>query len=217
MKRIFVPGCALLLYKPELARRLHSILNDNLEEMMLLDLCCRNQPTFTPGVEVINICPGCDKRYRENYQDTTTISLWEILATTEFFSFPDYNGREMTIIDACPTRNEIRVHNAIRTLLKKMNITLIEPAKTGVHGTCCGDSFYGLIPSDMVQFQMKKKASDMPLEDIVVYCVSCSKSMFIGGKKPHYMIDLLFNEETVPKTYNPDKWHKQLDEFITNH
>jgi hypothetical protein len=64
---------------------------------------------------------------------------------------------------------------------------------------------------------MKEKAVEMPLDDIIVYCVSCSKSMFIGGKRPRYLVDLLFAEDTIPKTYNPDQWHKELDDFIDSH
>jgi hypothetical protein len=41
--------------------------------------------------------------------------------------------------------------------------------------------------------------------------------MFVGEKRPRYIIDLLFGEETVPETFNPDQWHKELDEFIENH
>ena len=217
MKRIFAPGCALILYKPELTKELHKILNEHLGEIETLDLCCKNHPELIPETEVINVCPGCDKRYKNNYEDITTISLWEILSKSDFFSFPDYKGKEMTIIDACPTRSETQIHKAIRNLLNKMNIKLIEPSKTGTKSTCCGDSFYGVIPTTKVKTQMKKKSSEMPRDDIIVYCVSCSKSVYIGGKKPHYLIDLLFNEETFPKTYDPDEWHKELDEYIANH
>ena len=31
------------------------------------------------------------------------------------------------------------------------------------------------------------------------------------------MIDLLFREETIPKTIEPDQWHKELDEYIESH
>jgi hypothetical protein len=41
--------------------------------------------------------------------------------------------------------------------------------------------------------------------------------MFVGGKRPRYMIDLLFGEETVPKTFEPDEWHRQLDDYIDRH
>lgn len=64
---------------------------------------------------------------------------------------------------------------------------------------------------------MKKRASEMPVNDVVVYCVSCTKSVFIGGKQPYYLVDLLFNEPTVPKTLEPDEWHKELDDYIEEH
>jgi hypothetical protein len=98
-----------------------------------------------------------------------------------------------------------------------MNITLVEPKNTRTKSTCCGDSFYGTIPIEKVKEQMKKRTSEMPCDDVVVYCVSCVKSVFIGGKKPHYLIDLLLAEETVPKTFEPDKWHQELDIYIEEH
>jgi hypothetical protein len=57
----------------------------------------------------------------------------------------------------------------------------------------------------------------MPLDEVAVYCVSCIKSVYIGGKSPQYLVDLLFAEETVPKTYEPDEWHKELDAYIETH
>jgi len=123
----------------------------------------------------------------------------------------------MTIIDACPTRDQDRIHNSVRALAEKMNISIVEPAKTKRNSTCCGDTFFGVLPTEQVVIQMKAKANEMPVENILVYCVSCSKSMFIGGKRPRYLIDLLFAEETVPKTYDPDLWHGELDEFIEDH
>jgi hypothetical protein len=41
--------------------------------------------------------------------------------------------------------------------------------------------------------------------------------MFIGEKRPRYLVDLLFEEDTVPKTYDPDEWHKEIDEFRETH
>ena len=56
----------------------------------------------------------------------------------------------------------------------------------------------------------------MPVEDII-YCVSCSKSMYIRGKKPRYLVDLLFEEDTDPGIFEPDDWHTQLTNFINEH
>ncbi len=216
-KRVYAPGCAFTLYKPDLVERLHTILNEYLGEMDRLLTCCKNAPSLEPGTAVISTCPGCDKRYRENYQGSSNIALWEILAKSDFFPFPDYSGKKMSIIDACPTRDQVRVHDGVRSVLHKMNITLIEPKSTRTKSICCGDSFWGLIPTDEVKNQMIKRTLEMPVEEVVVYCVSCSKSVFIGGKTPHYLIDLLFNEETIPKALEPDLWHKELDDYIADH
>lgn len=217
MKKVFSPGCALTIYKPELGKKVLDFLKNNLGDVEEYLICCRHKPNLDKGTQIINVCAGCDRRYRELYEGITTISLWEVLAEGKNFLFPDYKGKKMTILDACPTRDQERIHNAVRVLLKKMNITLVEPQNTKTKGTCCGDSFYGILPLEQVKEHMKKRASEMPVEDVVVYCVSCSKSMYIGGKKPRYLVDLLFGEDTKPGTFEPDDWHGQLDNFINEH
>lgn len=217
MKRVFAPGCALLIYKPELAEKVMEFLNTELGNIDEHRICCRHEPNLNKGTEIINTCAGCDRRYRQLYEGITTISLWELLAESRTFHFPDYKGTKMAIQDACPTRDQERVHNAVRALLKRMNITVVEPEKTRTKGTCCGDSFYGILPVDQVKEQMKKRAGEMPAEDVVVYCVSCIKSIHIGGKKPRYLLDLLFGYETSTGTFEPEEWHEQLNRFIDEH
>ena len=217
MKRVFAPGCALSIYKPHLAEKLHAVLNEHFGSVERLDTCCRNQPTLAEHTQLINVCPGCDRRYRENYPAATTISLWEVLAESRSFPFPDYQGLKMAIVDACPTRDQVRVHKAVRTLLGRMNVQLVEPANTGTNSTCCGDSFWGVLPVGQVKEQMALRAAQMPVDDVAVYCVSCSKAVHIGGKKPRYLVDLLFGEPTEPQTYEPEEWHRQLDKYIEQH
>ncbi len=217
MSRVFAPGCALMIYKSNLANKMLEYLKDNDICTYQHLTCCRHEPDLDQGTEIINICAGCDKRYSELYEGISTISLWEVLANSKSFPFPDYEGTTMTIHDACPTRSNERVHNAIRVLLSRMNIQVIEPKKTRDKAVCCGDSFYGLIPDEQVKFHMKKRADEMPMENVVVYCVSCIKSMTNGGKTPRYLVDLLFNEETHGGECDPSKWHDSLNEFINNH
>lgn len=217
MKYIFAPGCALWLYKPRLIKKLSEFLTRKCGEVELLLTCCRHTPQITPDSRVINICPGCDRRYRENYANPSTISLWELLLEIDVFPFPDYKSQRMTIIDACPTRDQDRIHRSVRALAERMNISIVEPAKTRKNSTCCGDIFFGNIPTEQVVAQMRAKADEMPVDDILVYCVSCSEAMFVGGKRPRYLVDLLFAEDTVRQTTDPDRWHEALDGFIENH
>lgn len=217
MTYFFAPGCALLLYKPDLARAVHTFLCSSLGEMEMLLTCCRHTPPLPDDTTVINVCPGCDRRYRTNYETSGTVSVWEILAQSDRFPFPDCGNEQMTIIDACPTRDQDRVHEAIRALATRMRIEIVEPQWTRRNATCCGDAFHGVISTDRVVAQMRKKASEMPLDDILVYCVSCVKAMFVGGREPRYLLDLLFAEDTVPQTAEPDAWHEELDAFIETH
>lgn len=217
MKQVYAPGCALMIYKPELAKKVLEFLNNDLGDIPKHLICCRHEPGLEKGTQVINTCAGCDRRFRQLYDGISTISLWEVLAESETFPFPDYNGMEMTIHDACPTRTEERVHSAIRKLLKRMNVKVIEPKNTRTNANCCGDSFYGILSADKVKEQMKKRSNEMPCDNVVVYCVSCIKAIYIGGKKPHYMVDLLFGEETEAGTFEPDAWHDELQKFIDEH
>jgi Fe-S oxidoreductase len=206
-----------MIEKPELASRIHGFLRRELGAVEQHLTCCRHDPDLVPQTEIINICPGCDRRYRELYRHVTTISLWEVLAGSVSFPFPDYRWAEMTILDACPTRNRPRVHEAVRTLLSRMRVSVVEPARTGTRSSCCGDTFFGRLPVEQVKVQMRRRAAEMPREDVVVYCVSCCKSMHIGGRRPRHIVDLLFEEETPPGTFEPDAWHAELDAFIASH
>jgi len=214
---VFAPGCALVLHKPDLVKRLTAVLSERLGPIAEHHVCCRHEPGLARGTRVVNVCPGCDKRFRTLYEGISTISLWEILAEDAIFPFPDYAGARMAVLDACPTRDQPRVHDAVRALLSRMNIEAVEPRATKTHGICCGDSSYGEIPTGKVKALMKKRAREMPAEDVAVYCVSCVKSMHIGGRRPRHLVDLLFGEPTSPGTFEPDDWHRDLDAYIDAH
>ena len=211
---IFAPGCALMLYKPDLVEKIHKQLEVNFGKMDVLMTCCKKKPDVPDYSKIINVCPGCDKRFENDYRNISTISLWEIMNETSSFIFPDYKGKRMSIIDACPTRNKVILQDAIRSLLIKMNIEVIEPINTKTKSTCCGAGIYGDVPVDMVLDAMKRRTSEMPEDDVVVYCVSCIKSVYNGGKRPQYLPDLLFSEETLPQTYDPDEWYAELNKYI---
>jgi Fe-S oxidoreductase len=217
MRRVYAPGCALVIYKPALAVRVLACVDAECGPVAEHLTCCRHDPGLEAGTTVINTCAGCDRRYRELYAGISTISLWEVLAESERFPFPDYGGTEMTVQDACPTRTEARVHAAVRRLLDRMNIRVVEPRLTRTHTVCCGDNFFGVLATEGVIQQMKARAGQMPRQDVVVYCLSCVKAMHNGGRRPRYLVDLLFGEDTAPGTFEPAAWHAELQAFIDRH
>jgi len=215
--KVLAPGCALMLYRPEVAARLHDVLAARFGPTPTLETCCRKPPRVEPGTVVINVCPGCDRRYRELYEGISTVSLWEVLAEDRSLPLPSYGGAEMAVQDACPTRTEARVHDAVRTLLARMDIVAVEPRLTRTHPVCCGDSFFGLVGDREVKEQMARRGAAMPRPEVVVYCVSCIKAMHIGGRRPRYLVDLLFGMDTAPGTVEPAAWHAEVDAYIAEH
>jgi len=214
MRRVYAPGCALWIYKREVVERVVEFLNKEVGEVSTISACCESNPDLAGEVEVINTCSSCEKKYRTLGADIRSTSFWDILVKSKNFNFPDYGGIEVSMHDPCPARKEDKTHKWVRELLGKMNIKVVEAENNRNKSVCCGDSFYGKVPTEITKGLMKKRAEQMPCDEVVVYCVSCIKSMHIGGKKPLYLLDLLFNEKTTIGSYEPEVWHGELDDFI---
>jgi len=41
--------------------------------------------------------------------------------------------------------------------------------------------------------------------------------MYIGGKTPRHLMDLIMGETTEPQIYDTVQWHQQLQEYIEKH
>ncbi|GAE01397.1 hypothetical protein CBO05C_1087 [Clostridium botulinum B str. Osaka05] len=216
-KTYFNPGCALSIYKPEIENKILKFLNENYGEVTLHKICCHHNPQLEAGSLIINVCAGCDRRFRSLYEGISTISLWEVLDGLDAFQYPDYKGLKLSVHDACPVREKPQVHKAVRNLLKKMNIDVVETKFSGTNSICCGDDFYPKLPIEKVHQKMKERADSMPCNEVCVYCVSCIKSMYIGGKTPRHLIDLLIGQTTESQIWDTVKWHEQLQDYIDEH
>lgn len=216
-KLYFNPGCALSIYKPQAQTRLLETLQELCGEVTLHTICCRHQPQLPAGSTIINVCAGCDRRFRSLYEGISTISLWEVLDDQADITFPDYRGLRLSVHDACPVREKPQVHQAVRSLLNKMNIEVVETEYHGTRSICCGDDLYPKLPLETVHEKMKERAASMPCAEVCVYCVSCIKSMHIGGKQARHLVDLLLGETTEAQEYDTVKWHAQLQEYIDRH
>ena len=175
MNTYFAPGCGFKEYKPDVTQKMeHFLLKRGKIDGIHL-MCCHNDPHATEKTTIVNTCAGCDRRFRTLYQNITTISLWEMLLDTDF-PFPNYNGYEMSIHDACPTRDQPRVHHSVRAVLEKMNIKVVEAEKSREKSRCCGSTYFdnGLSPELVLQKSLER-AADFPCKDVVVYCVGCAR------------------------------------------
>jgi len=216
-KCYFNPGCALSIYKPESGQKVLDILNKHFGPVKLHSLCCHHDPRLPEGSTIINNCAGCDRRFRSIYEGIQTISLWEVLDSIHDLPLPDHTGLTVSVHDSCSYRPKPQVHAAVRNILQKMNMEVIDSQYSGTKSICCGDNFYPQLPMEKVAELQKKRANQMPCRDVVVYCVSCILSMATGGKTPHHMVDLVLNEETNMQETRLDVYHDMLNQYIEEH
>ena len=216
-KCYFNPGCALSVYKPESETRVLEILQRHFGPVKMHNICCHHDPQLPSGSTIINNCAGCDRRFRSLYKGVNTISVWEVLDSIAGLPLPDHTGLTLSVHDSCSYRPKPQVHEAVRSLLRKMNIEIKEAFYNGTKSICCGDNFYSLIPLEKVHAFQRMRARQMPCQDVAVYCVSCIKAMAIGGKTPRHMVDLLLNEATEPQDTNLETYHQALQAYIDRH
>lgn len=216
-KCYFNPGCAMNLYKTEVSALMLNLLRNHLGDVKLHTTCCRHAPDLEDGSTIINNCAGCDRRFRSLYEGINTISLWEVLDSIQNLELPNYEGLIVSIHDSCGYRHKPQVHQAIRSLLRKMHITIIETEFSRTESICCGDNFYGLVSNEQVSQRIQMRANQFSCQNIVVYCIGCLRSMYAAGKTPLYLPDLILDRITEPMPDSLDEYHSKLENYIESH
>ncbi len=215
----FNPGCALILYRPDLVEKIYAYLKEQFPTIQMHTICCRKDPQLPAGSTIITICTGCDKYFAKLHEGIKTVNFWPLIDELGNFPLPDYkNELTMTIHDACDAKLNPVMHDAVRNILAKMHVNIVEAEYNRMKSICCGDSLYGKVSKEKLQAAMKRRANGLPCENVLVYCVTCIKSIKNGGKTPVYLGNLVFGEpETDPQDYNMDHWHEGLKEYIETH
>lgn len=211
------PGCAMELHNPNLSPAILALLNQHFGTVKLHSLCCQHDPQLPPGSTIINNCAGCDRRFRNDYPTIQTISLWEVLDSIPQLPLPNHSGRTLSVHDSCSYRERPSEQQALRNILRKMQIQIVESAASGAQAVCCGDSAYGKVPLETLHALQRKRANQMPCTCVAVQCVTCIKSMAIGGKTPCYVPELVCNCSTLPGNLDMVAYHDALQVYIDCH
>jgi hypothetical protein len=212
----FNPGCAWTIYKPDVEEKTLNVLRSLFPNVSMHRVCCHHNPKVEPGSRIICICSGCHRRFNKLYEGVRGVTLWETLNDHPGFQLPDYGGREMSVHDACPARKRPEIHAAVRSLLEKMNIRVKEARLSGYKSVCCGNSFYDVLPIETTYEHMRRRAASMPCDNVVVYCVTCLRSMRTGGRRPHHLLDLLFGDADENKAFFEmpiDEYYRRVGEM----
>lgn len=170
---------------------------------------------FEAGDRVYSLCHNCNNIIEEMHPGVSVHSLWELIDQDESFPLPDYSGLTVTIQDCWRAKDRIAEQNAVRNLLKKMNIRYVEASEHHDSTEFCGMSLYRpqpprnpkLAPKHYVD-QASGKFIPHPLEEqimimqdycrqfttktVVCYCHYCLEGLLAGSIDGRHIADLIF-------------------------
>lgn len=180
--------------------------------------CCRvNHQALTLNDTAIVVCNNCAAIIEENTQATVK-SVWEVIDEDAAFPFPDYHGENITIQDCRIGYDKRNYQDAVRSLLKKMNFTIIELEENYEKTKFCGvnllkpciesnarlahkryvedfpDMFTPMPESEWPAY-FRKHCAKIKTERVACYCKFCRDAINMGGKQGVHMLELLFPEE----------------------
>ncbi len=216
MATVYFPSCKFKAGYPCAAEKIQFYLNNHFH-MNITDCCQKNLQFLTPEDTAVCICNTCAAFCEESSHAKKVISVWEIIANDETFPFPDYKGEHIALQDCWRTYDKPNVHNAIRTIMQKMNIEVIELPENREKSTFCGitllrpapphygklapkrfiedapvDLFQNHTPEDQSDI-IKKHCEQIPAEKVACYCGACADGLRLGDKQPVHVMELLFN------------------------
>ena len=216
-KRVFIPGCSLSSYRPELVEEVIKYLKNKLPGTGAILKCC-GKPTKALGQydkfkerysglqseidklgadEIIVACQSCYLTMSANSPEQKVRSLWELMPEIGMPEGTVNKAKDsdltLGVHDSCSTRDREDIHNGIRWILDQLGYNSEEPPHTKENTRCCG--FGGMVvPAnpDLAQKVMDRRTDEFESEHLVTYCAACRESMTKGGKKAVHILDLIF-------------------------
>ena len=211
MPTIFLPSCKLKAKYPAQSLRLREYLaaRANAETVG-----CGKQylARAKEDISAIVVCNNCAAIMEESSPVHDIQYAWSIIDADPAFPFPDYGGERMTVQDCWKAYDRRNVQNAVRSLLRKMNIQGVEQAenfdRTGFCGTTLLDAPFEIgiryapkryanapyrsLPPEEQSKALRAHCVSIATDRVVCYCPTCMAGIERGGKRAVHLIELLF-------------------------
>jgi hypothetical protein len=241
---VYVASCVFTREEPELSVKIQNYLTDRFKIPMMR--CCvpnykddeftqampewlradwKSLPQYielTADDSMVYVCHNCAAIFEETMPQITRISLWEFILRDKEFHFPDYSREKITVQDCWRSFDNRAEQDAVRLLLQKMNIDVVETEENYGRTQFCGISTYMPAPSrnlklapkrfvenargkfiprteDEQKKLMEEYCEKITTEKVASYCHYCVKGLRLGGKNAVHLGELLFDR--VPRGF----------------
>ena len=207
MSELYFPSCNFTAASPLAAERIREYLG----QKMPVAGCCRVDGLDYPeGSTAIYFCQACretlESRAGEKF---TLLNLFQYLDGDRDFSWPDYAGLTVTVQDCWRDREHPEIFAAVRSVLQKMRITVVEMDENREHSRFCGNlhfephsrelkdqlQAYGekplyQLPEEVQRLLMREQVEKLPCKLAVTYCNRCKAGILLGGGKAVHLLEL---------------------------
>lgn len=218
MSKIFLPSCNTKVKHANASNKLRKYL-ENREQVETVGCCKVFCKKANKEDTAVVICSNCAAIMEESSVVKNIKFVWEIIDEDLEFPFPNYHGERMAIQDCWRSYEKRNVQDAIRSLMKKMNIEVVELEENYERTKFCGAdllepcteaekrfapqryvvdgaSMYQPLSILEQQEYLQNHCRAIETEKVVCYCTSCLSGINQGGKEAIHLIELLFPENS---------------------
>jgi Fe-S oxidoreductase len=219
---VFFPGCNLPGTRPEVTLQMFRHLQKIVPALGIVLDCC-TKPSYDLGRQayfesmfgemaayltgqgirtVLAACPSCFSVFQHHGNGIRVRSVYEVIHESGGVKGAHYGSRKVVVHDPCTLRYETNVHQAIRSLLRGMGLSVAQMKHSGKLALCCGEG-------GMVQYVKPEFAGNWSLirarecggRQVVAYCGGCIT--YLNRVVPSvHIADLLYRSADEPNS-NP--------------
>jgi Fe-S oxidoreductase len=226
--RVFMPGCSLSSYSPELVSKALKYLQEKLPGTGVVLKCC-GKPTRAIGqenafkerykqledefkrlgaTEVITACQSCYTTIAKESPNIKIKSLWTVIPEIGIPEEKNNIGENSDLVfgihDSCATSRNGDIQKGARSIIKDLGYKIQEDDLPDKIIRCCGQG--GMVEPanpELTKTIMRDRANEVDSDYVVTYCGACRESMVRGGKKSIHILDLMFKGPWTSKSNMP--------------
>ena len=197
MANIFFPSCKARAVYKEPSQKLAEYIKSKFD-IDPIGCCKINSPKLTENDTAMILCLNCARVIEANANYKNIEFIWEVIDKDKDFIFPNYQGQKMTIQDCHIVKGRKNVQDAVRSLMKKMNIEIVELEKRLDDAEHCASHEIIGYHRDRPMTEEEKKEyftdryKNITTEVVVSYCKYCNEGVSMSDKKGLHILELLF-------------------------
>ncbi len=166
-----------------------------------------------PETAICTICHNCANVISDLHRAANNVSIWEMILSDDTFAYPDMDGKEFYLQDCWRSHGNTSEQDAVREILRRMNVTVKELPENRSDTKFCGRSYYKLkrirkerqAPAgvDVRACQTEEEQTELMrgyVRDafsgkipVITYCHYCNEGLNLGGGKSYHLAELLFS------------------------